>query len=454
MSKIYTINDEAGKVVLKGNKVISIEGNQEELLDKLSNYLVSGVEYEGKLYKKSANHQFKTYQDVDAFIHVQKSRVYSLDHFKKFMEDHGSLQLLLKCIHVCGTNGKGSTSNYMRNVLTLANYKVGFFTSPALNHRLDIIQVNGVSIDEKTVVDYCNFYMDEFVKYELSMFEIEMFLSVIYFFEKQVDYVIYEVGLGGLLDATNIINPILCVNTNISYDHMNFLGDTLESIALNKAGIMKKGIPFITGETKQECLDVFYQQASIVGCEVIKVKEYKQIDINSFIYDNHTYTLKALGEYQLKNASLAIEALKHIDGDVHEYIQEGIEEAIWPGRFEKIHENPLIIIDGAHNEDGMKQFCHTAKKYSNIKVIFSALGDKDTKSMIQYLLSLTDDVVVTEFEHERADKAENLAHGYPVKIEKNYQKAIDDAYSHTGVVFITGSLYFISKVRSYILEKG
>ena len=153
------------------------------------------------------------------------------------MDDLGNPQLILDCIHIGGTNGKGSTTNYIKEVLKQAGYRVATFTSPALYSRLDIIRINDQFIDDKTMVKYANRYVDLWLKYEISMFEIEVFIAIMYFIENNVDIAIFEVGLGGLLDATNIIKPMLAINTNIGLDHVDYLGHDYQSIALNKAGM-------------------------------------------------------------------------------------------------------------------------------------------------------------------------------------------------------------------------
>ena len=210
-----------------------------------------GIIYTPMLLTRTQEDKFTSYQEVVDFIASQKDRVYSLDNFKRFMNDLHNPQLLLNCVHIGGTNGKGSTTNYIKEVLKEAKYKVATFTSPALYSRLDIIRINDQFIDDQTMVKYANRYVDTWLEYEISMFEIEVFIAIMYFIEQNVDLAIFEVGLGGLLDATNIITPLVAVNTNIGLDHIDYLGNTYESIALNKAGIIKDGVDYITGETKE-----------------------------------------------------------------------------------------------------------------------------------------------------------------------------------------------------------
>ena len=165
-------------------------------------------------------HQFDNYDQVHEFIASQKDRVYALDNFKRFMHDLCNPQVLLKTIHIGGTNGKGSTTNYVRSVLQKEGYKVATFTSPVLVTRLEVMRINNQHILEEEIIAYASRYMDMWLEYELSMFEIEVFIAIMYFLKHHVDFAIFEVGLGGELDATNIVSPIISANTNIGLDHM------------------------------------------------------------------------------------------------------------------------------------------------------------------------------------------------------------------------------------------
>ncbi len=412
-------------------------------------------------YKRDL-YNFKNYDEVHEFISQQKDRVYSLDNFKRFMNDFGNPQYLLNCIHVGGTNGKGSTTNYIRSVLQKANYKVGTFTSPVLITRREVMKVNNEMISEDEIISIANRYMKYWLDYEISMFEIEVFISVLFFIYHHVDYVVYEVGLGGELDATNIINSLISIITNIGLDHTEYLGNTYRDIAATKSGIIKKNSLFVTNEKKEECLDVFESVCIKNNTQYHRCDEPKNIKCDNlleFDYKNYHIILNTQAFYQSENCSLAVEALCLLRTNglarfSDEHLMDGLKETCWPGRFEVVNHNPLIIIDGAHNKEGMKAFVESAKRYNNVKIIFSALKDKDTQSMIEQLLSVSEDVTVCEFDFYRAQKAELLAMDYPVKIEKNWMKAVDDVYSFDGTVFITGSLYFIAKVREYIKSRN
>ena len=421
----------------------------------------NGIEYVPMVYHSEVAHVFQTYDQVHEFIASQKDRVYALDNFRKFMNDMGNPQTLLKTIHIGGTNGKGSTTNYIRSVLQTAGYKVATFTSPVLITRLEIMRVNNQHIQEDEIIQYASRYMSLWLKYELSMFEIEVFIAIMYFLKERVDFAIFEVGLGGELDATNIVSPIIAANTNIGLDHTEYLGHTYQEIAKTKGGIIKDGVPFITGEKKKECIDVFKNITNQHHSPLLFVQPISNVvDTNnevSFDYRNYHVTLRTSARYQSENSALAIEILLYL----REYgyltftdqeLLEGLKQASWAGRFEKVCDHPLMIIDGAHNKEGIEAFYQSARKYQNIKIIFSALKDKDTHAMLSRLLELSDDVTVCEFDFYRAKSATKLAENFPVKIEKDWHKAIDDAFSHQGVVFITGSLYFIAQVRPYIQE--
>lgn len=418
-----------------------------------------GICFVPMIYESEVIGHFENYDQVHEFIASQKDRVYALDNFRRFMNDLCQPQALLKTIHIGGTNGKGSTTNYIRSVLQKEGYKVATFTSPVLTTRLEIMRINNQHIEDQEIVQYANRYMQMWLDYELSMFEIEVFIAIMFFIKHRVDFAIFEVGLGGELDATNIVYPIVSVNTNIGLDHIEYLGDTYEKIAYTKGGIIKDYIPFITGEKKQECLDVFTSLCQKHHSPLIQVQPISHIkdDLESVSFDYRHYhvELNTTAIYQCENSALAIEVLLYLKEQgyidlLDKTLLEGLKEAIWEGRFEIVHHDPLMIIDGAHNKEGMEAFYHSAKKYHHIKVIFSALRDKDTHAMLEYLMKLTDDVTICEFDFYRAQSAEKLAEDFPVKIEKDWHKAVDDAFLHHGVVFITGSLYFISKVRPYI----
>lgn len=403
--------------------------------------------------------KFKSASEVIETIEKLKNNHKGLDNFTLAMEKLGNVESKLKTIHVAGTNGKGSTVNYLRSILQAAGYRVATFTSPYLVAHNDRIRINDVNISDADLLKYANQTYGLWESYDLSMFEIDMMIACLYFYEQKVDYAIFEVGLGGRIDATNIIDPMISVITNIGLDHVELLGHTHAAIALEKAGIIKPGKDCVTAETREDCLHVFEKTCEEKKCHLHQIAKIQNQHVEeNVVFDYRTFThlnLSTKALYQARNAALAIEAVlilkeKELVKITDQQIVEAVALASWAGRFETVWEKPLVLIDGAHNEHGMQALVETMGQFEKPKIIFSALKDKDTQMMIESLLTLSDDVTICEFNFYRAMSAKQLAHGYPVKVEKDYHKAIDEALKQEKVVLITGSLYFISLVREYI----
>ena len=391
---------------------------------------------------------------------MSRRKVHSFEQFQQFMEMMGNPQHKLKCLHVAGTNGKGSTTNYLRSILQTAGYKVGSFTSPHLVTHLDRIRINNENIDGEYFLKTVNKYYDLFCQYELSMFEIDMFISVCYFLDNNVDIAVYEVGMGGRLDNTNVITPIGEVITNIEMDHMNILGDSIEKIAYEKAGIIKKGVDVVTFEEKQQAIDVFRKKCEQENANLVFVDKPENITITdhiSFDYHNKKIDLPTLASYQILNSTAAITLIEILNQKglikVNDnQIVSGLKTT-WAGRFEVISSDPLIILDGAHNVNGIEALC---KSLDNINkkliIVFSALKDKEYQKMLNMLLS-KGEVIVTEFENHRMQTAQKLAQGTTCVVIEDYKQAIEKAINSGKAVVITGSLYFISDAREYLLNR-
>ena len=283
-----------------------------------------------------------------------------------------------------------------------------------------------------------------------------------YFLDEKVDVAIFEVGLGGRLDATNIVDPIASVITTIGFDHMEYLGDTLEKISAEKAGIIKPFRKVFVGEPKEECINVFKNKAKELNCEFNQVALAQEVHIDKgccFDYEGREIHLQSLAKYQANNAHLALEVAKGLKDilpyDLDKAI-EGVHSTIWKGRFEEYLKPQRIILDGAHNEHGMQALVDSIDVLKHPRIaVFSALRDKDTDGMIEDLLKVCDQVIVTHFEFYRAESLENLAKDYNVLAIEDPKLAIEKAYelSNNGSLLITGSLYFISLVRQEILEQ-
>ena len=400
---------------------------------------------------------------IQAFIEYTTNRVnkgrFSLDHFRALLERLDNPQLRLKTVHIAGTNGKGSTTNYLRSILQTSGLKVGTFTSPHLEVHNDRIRINDQYISDEQLLYYGNRFAELIEENNLSMFEIDTLIAIYYFIDQEVDIALFEVGLGGRLDATNIILPLVSLITTIGFDHMDILGNTLELISAEKAGIIKQNVPLYTSEDKPECLDVFKRMCTERNAPFNQIKEAKYIRFEqgvSFDYDGIEVSLNTSALYQVKNASLALEAARYLrayfeisdDDLIH-----GLKDTQWKGRFECVSRAPHIILDGAHNTHGIAALVESAKHLPKpLVIVFSALRDKETDEMLDDLLRIATHVIVTEFDFYRAASLDVLTHGNVIAIQDNYEailKGID--LSRDGTCLITGSLYFISQVRQTIL---
>ena len=405
------------------------------------------------------------FNDIQSFIDYTTNRMnkgrFSLDHFKALLESLGNPQHQLKTVHIAGTNGKGSTTNYLRAILQASGLRVGTFTSPHLEVHNDRIRINDVYISDEQLLYYGNRFAELIEENNLSMFEIDTLIAIQYFLDQDVDIALFEVGLGGRLDATNVIMPLVSLITTIGFDHMDILGNTLALISMEKAGIVKEGVPLYTSEDKPECLDVFKQICIERNAKFNTIKEAQNIELKhgiTFSYDQLLIHLNTSALYQVKNASLAIEGARYLSNYFEindDNIINGLKDTQWKGRFELVSTNPHIIIDGAHNTHGVSALVESARYLPKpLVIVFSALRDKETDAMLDDLLSIADEVIVTEFEFYRAASLEMLRHGNVLAIQDNHEairKGI--ALSLNGTCLITGSLYFISQVRQTILPE-
>ena len=379
------------------------------------------------------------YHNVDeliAEIEGRKNRGYGLSHFQAYMESIGNPHLDLCAIHVGGTNGKGSTTNYVRAILQAAGYRVGSFTSPYLITHRDRIRIND--------------YYDSWIEWDLSMFEIDMCIASVYFKQQKVDYCVFEVGLGGRLDATNVLQPLLSVITNIGMDHSELLGDSYTAIAKEKAGIIKEGIPLVTAEKKAECCSVFAEIAKEKHSEVHVLKPIENRRCENlhilFDYGDHKQIkLATAADYQCENAALAIEAVSLLHGRLHiseEILRQALAATQWKGRFEIVQKEPLVILDGAHNVEGIEALCDSLDNTHNPVIVFSVLKDKNFTVMLEKLMGITDTMIVTKLHHERAYDMDRLAQQYDVCYIEDSKTAIQQACAMKRAVFI-------SEVRAY-----
>ncbi|MFE1243726.1 bifunctional folylpolyglutamate synthase/dihydrofolate synthase [Fictibacillus sp. NPDC058756] len=391
----------------------------------------------------------------------------------------GNPEEKIKCIHIAGTNGKGSTVEYLRSIFNEAGYNVGTFTSPYLITFNERVSINKEPIKNDELLEYAKLLkplVDELTETSLGSpteFEVITVISLLYFAEKQPDIIIYETGLGGLYDSTNVITPILSLISNIGYDHMGILGDTIEDIAFQKAGIIKKDVPVITTVEQIEALNVIEKEAKTVNSDTyifgrdFSVLHKKSSDNGEvFLYtglkdSNISAEISMKGTHQVKNAGLALAAVEYLTGKGFyridsEKIKAGLFRANWAGRFEKVSSSPDIIIDGAHNHQGiqaLKQTIENHYKGRKMYLLFAALHDKAYKNMMKELENIIHEAYFTTFNFPRAASAEQLLAESPFQrscSNSNWKVALEEIkkkLENKDVLIITGSLYFISEVR-------
>jgi dihydrofolate synthase/folylpolyglutamate synthase len=375
-----------------------------------------------------------------------------------------------RSIHIAGTNGKGSVSNFLAAMLQKAGYKTGLYTSPHLIDFRERIRVNGKMIDKQYVVDFVGQNKDLFAEINPSFFEATMAMAFNYFADCKVDIAIIEVGLGGRLDSTNVIHPELSVITNISYDHVVFLGDTLEKIAFEKAGIIKSKTPVIIGEALPETRSVFEAKAKIENAPVyfaeervkVKFKEYKNHKMVVETADNKLFTVDLCGMYQLKNIATtltAIEQLKLLNFEISDtHLREGLENVSeitgLQGRWQILQQNPTVIVDTAHNPAGIQFVTEQLRtlNYSRLRIIIGMVNDKDSSSMLA-LLPKNAQYYFTQANIERALSVELLrqkAQSYDLEGDMylSVKQAVKSALlesSPDDFILITGSNYVVGE---------
>ncbi|MCJ8006998.1 bifunctional folylpolyglutamate synthase/dihydrofolate synthase [Lederbergia wuyishanensis] len=399
------------------------------------------------------------------------------------LERLGNPEKELKSIHVGGTNGKGSTVTYLRSILNEAGYKVGTFTSPYIEQFNERISVDGKPIHDDEITELTNIIKplaDELEKTELgSPTEFEVITAMaLYYFAKvnPMDITVIEVGLGGRFDSTNVIEPIASIITNVGMDHTQILGDTISKIAFEKAGIIKKNTPIITCVKNEEALAVLKEIASEKHAEMIRIekdfivsgyrslKEFEQFTYTSKIDELKDLELSLLGKHQTENAAGAIAALEFLNsnGFIHidkNKIRSGLKKAYWPGRMEIMQEHPTVLIDGAHNPEGVQAFANAIQqRYSDkkVKIVFSALKDKDLTEMFSTFNKLDVEMYLTEFDFPRAASAQELmeqCNNPMAKADSNWEellKKLISSLKDDEVLAITGSLYFISTIKPFL----
>lgn len=430
----------------------------------------------------------KSYADALNFIHgrTQFKKIPTLDRMRLFLERLGNPQEGLKYVHITGTNGKGSTVAMMRKMLIEAGLNVGSFTSPFITRFNERIEYDAEQISDEDLTRLAQ--KVEPVVHQLDQelptggpteFEIDTAIMFCYFAEKKPDLVLLEVGIGGLYDSTNVIVPEVSVITTVGWDHMKYLGNTLGKIAHQKAGIIKNDVPVVIGKLPESAREVIISEAAEKNSQVIelgvdfsarKVNQHAvkpEIDYQGNILHHFRAKLGLAGDYQVENAAIALTAtciaLERLGIPLNANdLKKGLEKVQWPGRMEKVIDEPLVLLDGAHNLPGMQALVKTIQDdFSDreVYILVAILADKQYDLMLGELASLGNvHLMVTNFagpgpKRPSADLTSvisELKTKYPIQIAENWQTGfvqMSRELSSDDVMIVTGSLYFISEVR-------
>jgi dihydrofolate synthase / folylpolyglutamate synthase len=431
---------------------------------------------------------FTTYEEAVDWIHARLRLGIKpgLKRMEWMMERLRNPERKLKSVHIGGTNGKGSTVTFLRSILQAGGYTVGTFTSPYIEQFNERISVNGTPISDEEVLQITNAILplaNELEETELggpTEFEVVTAMAFYYFSEiHPVDMVLFEVGLGGRFDSTNIITPLLSIITNIGLDHTNILGNSYEEIAFEKAGIIKADKPVFTAVKQLEALKVIEEQAEKMKAPLFQINQEFSVGNHTSLPFGESFSLntsdfgsiktletKMIGKHQTENAALAVMASlylnqNHVLSISDQNIRDGLKVAFWPGRFEVISENPLVIIDGAHNNEGVSALTHELSSRfhgKQIHIVFTALKDKALNNMIEKLDEIANKITFVTFDYPRATEAVELfemSHSKNKRVGTDWEASITEELQNLPkdhVLVITGSLYFISLVKPFLLK--
>lgn len=413
-------------------------------------------------------------------------RFFKLDRMNKLMDLLGNPQQSFPSVHVAGTKGKGSTSSFIASAMQAAGYKVGLYTSPHLVEFQERITINGQWISKEDLVALTDELrpLTEVVK-DATTFELTTALAFLYFKQQKVDLAVLEVGLGGRLDATNVVDPLVSVITPISYDHMAVLGNTLTEIAYEKGGIIKPGRPVVIAPQHEEAMTELVKLANERKAPYIQVENafsYHEVshslanqkiqvlrtdnssarDPESLAAKELNLSLPLLGRHQMDNAVTALAALDEIKRAGFKLnrraMQRGFRHVVWPARFELLRRKPPLVIDSAHNGDSMQRLVETLDEYFPGKefiLIFGASADKEIDAMLKFIVPRVEMVIASQSIHPRAADAEELKnliepYGKPVMAFHRMEEALPEALKLAGKqkgIIVTGSIFIAAAAR-------
>lgn len=402
----------------------------------------------------------------------RKDKRINLNRMNSLLKILGNPEKSYKKIHIAGTNGKGATTEMTSSILIEQGYKVGRFVSPYILKFNERIVVNKKEISDKDLLELSNYLFPIVEKYNkenddiIPFFEVVTALGFLYFKKMKVDIACIECGLGGLLDATNVINADCSIIASIGYDHMKTLGNTIEEIAYHKLGIVKNNNHLVIqcdksllNQVKKHCEDV---NATLDYLDKNSIKIKSNLEYTEFIYDNYKFRINLIGNFEAYNAILAIKAAKYIDNTIsNETINRALSNIFWPGRLEIISKKPLIILDGGHNISAIEEVVDSLKKINDNKyiILYTALSDKESKKVLDKLDEIAEEFVITTIDDPRAkdpiellNEVENKNKRLVLNEFEAYDSIIQNIDKNKNVLII-GSLHFVSSLRDYILNK-
>ncbi|GBD89036.1 folylpolyglutamate synthase [bacterium BMS3Abin03] len=391
-----------------------------------------------------------------------------LENVKKFLGLLGDPQNDLKAIHIAGSNGKGSTASFIASILMECGYKVGLYTSPHFVRFNERIIINGKQIPDNIIAGFINHHWDYIINNELTFFEVTTALAFRYFYDERIDYAVIETGLGGRLDATNVLKPLAVVITSISLEHTNVLGNKISGIAEEKAEIIKPGAKVFIGILPDEADSIIERKCIEQNCELYRLDEYLNRENNNVeLYTEEIeldeWDIPLKGKYQKFNAALAVLTfVKTLNEEGSKRIARGLENVIRntgiQGRYEYYHKNPAVIFDSAHNISGIGQFLSEfsdeSELYNKNSVLFGVMKDKDIDEMLKLLDKIFDNIYITQIDYERSATIEDLkfhCDRLNIKAESVYEpvRFIREFLNgdRQGCLVVLGSMYLLGQVK-------
>ncbi len=410
---------------------------------------------------------------------------FGLERIQGLLDRMKNPERQLRVVHVGGTNGKGSTSIMIAEILREAGFNVGVFTSPHLHDYRERIVINGQMIPKSRVIQLVNQlrpHLEELVSGGVehpTEFEVHTALAFLYFAEEKIDFAIIEVGLGGEIDSTNVVVPLVSVITNVGMDHMDYLGTDISAIAQVKAGIIKPNSIVVTAAERPEVLGILAERARQVGVQLWRVGEdirwekrwsgelEQEFDLAGLHATYSKLRLHLIGEHQIRNAATAVTVCEVLKSDYgvaipREAVYAALRKVQWPGRLELLSLSPKVLLDGAHNVDGAEVLSRTLPIYTRERLILclGMLADKEREKVVDLLVPFADKVIITKPDSPRAGDWTGLAkiaekHGKPVICIEDPKAAVAIAFKQLNpkdMLCVTGSLYMLADAREALLK--